>query len=285
MSHTLPDGTVIGEDALAALKAARSTNQTVLLRLPELVIGCPNCRDLGVLWFAFLLGKGSPIPTGVPKVPRLWDNGLWYDYESKQFDCPVCNESGPDRIWRLWQDSGLAPTERSWHLDYLHGRDGKGEALAAAHDLLTTVPRPSGWACFFGAFGVGKTGLLKSLVGACVRAGVSARYVRGLDILSEARATYGEERGENERDLIARYARYQFLAVDEVDRMSGTEWARAMLFQVLDDRYTRRESVATAIATNSAPGEMADLWGYLESRMRDGARIVVGGDDLRGGAA
>ncbi len=27
----------------------------------------------------------------------------------------------------------------------------------------------------------------------------------------------------------------------------------------------------------------ADLWGYLESRMRDGARIIVGGDDLRGG--
>lgn len=284
MSHTLPDGTVIGEDARAALKAARSADQEVLLRLPAESVGCPNCRGVEVIWFAFLKGKGTRNPQGQPKVPRLWHDGLWYEYESKSFDCPVCNESGPDRILRLWESSGLTPAERSWHLGYLSGRLGKGEALQAAHDLLASVPRPCGWVSFFGEFGVGKTGLLKSLVGACVRAGVSARYTRSLDILSEARSTYGDDSRENEQALIDRYARYQFLAIDEVDRASGTEWARSMLFNVLDDRYTRRDTVATAIATNSKPGEMNEMWGYLESRMRDGALVVVAGDDLRGGA-
>lgn len=283
MTHTLPDGTVIGDDCRATLRVARSANQGVVYRrVAPLNGGCVNCGGEGVLWMAFLLGAGHRQTQGKPGVPQLADGGLWWNYESKFFDCPICNENGHDRQIRLWEASGLQPAERNWQLNFLNGRMGKAEALTVAHDLLRSLPRPAGWVSFFGEYGVGKSGLLKSLVAACVRAGVSARYVRGGDILSEVRQTYGDDGRESEQQLVARYARYHFLAVDEVDRVSGTEWARAMTFTLLDDRYTRRDSVATAIATNAAPGGMDELWGYLESRMRDGARVIVGGDDLRG---
>jgi DNA replication protein DnaC len=284
MTHTLPDGTVIGEDCRAALRVARSADQGVVLRhVQPLGNSCINCGGESVLWFAFLRGRGSRRPIGSPGTPVLYDNGLWWQYDSHHYDCPVCNESNTDRSIRLWEASGLAPNERAWKVDFINGRLDKGEALEAAHELLGTLPRPAGWVSFFGPFGVGKTGLLKSMVAACIRVGTSARYARALDILSEARGTYGDNSAESEQALIARYARYQFLAIDEVDRASGTEWARSMLFNVLDDRYTRRDTVATAIATNSTPGHMDEMWGYLESRMRDGARVIVGGDDLRGG--
>lgn len=284
MSHTLADGTVIGDDCRAVLRAAKSANQGVILRhVAALNGGCANCGGEGVLWFALLKGAGHKRPAGKPGTPIMHADGLWWEYESKHFDCPVCNESRADRLIRLWEGSGLQPSERGWQVNYLNGRMGKGEALAAAHALLAALPRPCGWVSFFGEYGVGKSGLLKSLVAAAVRLGVPARYVRGADILSEVRQTYGEDSRETEQAIVARYARYQFLAIDEVDRVSGTEWARSMLFTILDDRYTRRESVATAIATNAAPGGMDDMWGYLESRMRDGDRVIVGGDDLRGG--
>lgn len=284
MSFTLMDGTVIGEDARGALRAARSADQEVILRVARLPAngGCTNCGGLGVLWFAFLRGPGSKSPGARPGVPQLYDNGLWRDFDGQVFDCPVCNENGRDRLLRLWEGSGLTIPERAWRPDYLNGRLGKAEAVAAAHELLASCPKPVGWVSFFGEYGVGKSGLLKSLVAACVRAGVSARYVRGADILSETRSTYDDKSAESERALVLRYGRYQFLAVDEVDRVSGTEWARSTLFTLLDDRYTRRDAVATAIATNAEPGGMGELWGYLESRMKDGARVIVGGDDLRG---
>lgn len=284
MTHTLPDGTLIGEDCRGALRLARSAEQEVLLRLPPQLSGeCANCRGQGRLWFAFLIGLGTRAPIGSPGTPILYHNGAWFAYDSQQYDCPVCHETGRDRLQRLWEGSGLTLPERAWKLDYLDGRLGKGESVDAAHTLLADLPRPAGWASFFGAFGVGKSGLLKSLVAASIHAGVPARYVRGLDILSEARGTYGDESHESEVDLVSRYARYQFLAVDEVDRVSGTEWARAMLFTILDDRYNRRDSVATALATNAAPGGLDDgMWGYLASRMKDGVRVIVSGADLRG---
>lgn len=283
MTFTLSDGTVIGDDCRAHLRAAKSANQGVVLRHVGAVGGgCANCGGEGVLWFGFLQGAGRRQPQGKPGTPQLFDGGLWWNYEAKWFDCPVCNESSGERLLRLWENSGLQPAERGWQVNYLNGRAGKAEAVAAAHDLLDKLPRPCGWVSFFGEYGVGKTGLLKALVAASVRAHVPARYVRGGDILSEIRNTYGDDSRDNEQALIARYARYKFLAIDEVDRVSGTEWARSMLFTILDDRYTRRDTAATAIATNAAPGGMDELWGYLESRMRDGARVVVGGDDLRG---
>jgi DNA replication protein DnaC len=104
-------------------------------------------------------------------------------------------------------------------------------------------------------------------------------------MLSEAKAIFGsdpEVQDASERAIKARYSHYQFLAVDEVERISGTSWAMAFIFSVLDDRYNSRGFRATMIATNSMPGTLGEDFGYLEDRMKDGQRVVVAGRSLRG---
>ena len=63
---------------------------------------------------------------------------------------------------------------------------------------------------FYGDNGVGKMGFLKSIVAACVRAGVPAHYTRAEDILRQLRATFGSTQ-VSELELHNRFGRYQLL--------------------------------------------------------------------------
>jgi DNA replication protein DnaC len=159
---------------------------------------------------------------------------------------------------------------------------GKEVALSSAHILLAMAPAPTGLTTLFGDYGRGKTGILKSLTAQFILAGVSARYCRAADLLGEIRSTYRDGSEISEEEIIALVGGIRFLAVDEVDRISATDWAMSTLMRILDTRYTRRALVATMIATNAQPDSMTAQWGYLQSRLRDGARIRVGGQDLRG---
>ena len=82
----------------------------------------------------------------------------------------------------------------------------------------------------------------------------------------------------SEGELLQTYGRYAFLAIDEVDIINQTSWAEVTLRTLLDTRYSRRQSVATAIATNKPP---ADLWPYMASRWEEGIRIPMRGESLR----
>lgn len=237
---------------------------------------CCNCQsDDGSL--IIFVTDGGDHPAQVTFTPRV---GHHY-----RFNCPVCNDDSQARLEFLWQLSGLHSDECDWHIDFVAGLDGKESALATARELLAMTPAPSGWYSLLGSYGVGKTGILKSLVAGFVRAGVEARYVRAEDILTEIRATFdGDTDGGNEFEIIRKYSRIRVLAVDEVgtDRMSSTQWAQAKLMSVFDNRYSLRDHIATILATNETPESLSTVYGYLASRMKDGRRVVMTGCDLRG---
>ena len=141
--------------------------------------------------------------------------------------------------------------------------EGKGVALDCGRDLLAACPRPTGWYAVYGPYGVGKSGVLRSIVAACCRALVSARYVRAEDIFREMRATFGDDSNIGEDELLQKYGHYQVLAIDEVDRVSDTRWSRSALFSLLDMRYNRRNQLATLLATNCNPEKMPAGFEYL----------------------
>ena len=157
-------------------------------------------------------------------------------------------------------------------------------ALNSARVILSGVPMPTGWLLLYGGYGVGKSGILKSMTAAMCRAGVPARYVNAMDIVLEIQNGFNS----NDRDstalaIINRYTRFQFLAVDEIDRVNTSQWTLSILFKLFDERYNRRTLYATALATNRTPEHLRDdTWGYFENRTRDGLRVLVGGDTLRG---
>ena len=274
---TLP---ALSLEARADLIAARSRNQVVFLKeRPPLSTACPNCGGYGSHWFQFAQAGPYQSAPGDPSLVAYATGEGWYKVESKFYPCPSCyNHTTHQR--HLWDQSGLEENERDWHLKYFAGT-GKERLLEACNELVAMTPKPTGWLTLYGDYGRGKSGALKSVVAALVRAGTSARYVRSADILQEIRSTYGDN-GVTEQDIIMRYGGIALLAIDEVDRISVTPWAQSTMMTILDTRYTRRLSVATILATNTPPDRLGSEYGYLASRMRDGEIVHVAGKDLRG---
>jgi DNA replication protein DnaC len=240
---------------------------------------CSNCGGTGMLWVRFLDGPFQ-MPSGGKGIHTFFD-GAWWKADSEFYKCPVC-QSGQDEIDALFDASGLEPEERDWNVGYLAGMDGKEQALEVGEKLLAEMPKPCGWFAIYGSYGMGKSGFLRSVVAAGCRAGISAKYARAEDILRELRSTFGDESKIGEDELVNLYGKFQLLAVDEVDRVSRTEWSKSALFSLLDMRYNRRNRLATLLATNCDPLQMPAGFEYLESRMKSGERVKLIGADLRG---
>jgi hypothetical protein len=268
-------------EALSDLQAARSIGQQVFYKEGELPPSarCPNCGDLGHLWFQF--SEGGPYKAPPAKGIHTSDSRGFWLVESKVYPCPVCHDAS-SLIAYYWKHSGLQPNERAWHLDYIKGMPGKEIALQSGSNLLAQMPRPKGLLAFFGVHGRGKTGILKSLIAQSVQTGISASYMRASDILAKIRSTYSNDSGATEEQLLTRIKNHQLLAIDEFDRIPDTGWAKSMMENILDARYSMRFSVATVLATNKNPESLGADWEYLSSRLKDGERIPVGGEDLRG---
>jgi DNA replication protein DnaC len=276
----LPKLPKLPDQARAELHAAELSERTVFHKVLAPYSGkCPNCAGIGYLWFQFV--KAGPLEfVASPKSVVTYAENGWYVVDSRVYPCPVCTDPH-ERIAYLWDHAGLEPDEHEWRLDFFEGMQGKLRASEVARRYLEQIPHPNGLVTFFGSNGVGKTGFLKSIVAACIRAGVSAHYTRAEDILRQIRATFGST-GISELEMHTSYGRFQLLAIDEVDQTSNTNWSRSALMSLLDTRYNRRGSQCTLLATNREPGKLPKELDYLASRIRDGERIRVEGEDLRG---
>lgn len=243
---------------------------------------CPNCGGLGHLWLRFLDGGPyrSPPLTVRPK-SSTWINDGWYIVENRYYPCPACTDPRL-RIAYLWERSGLEPAERAWRIDYIDGEPGKEAALEEARGLLAQIPRPVGLYVFSGGLGVGKSGLMRSIVAQSIIAGVSAHYCVAEDLLAEIRSTFQSDARITEAEVLAIVGSFQVLAIDEIEKVGDTAWSRAELMTILDARYRRSDTQATLIGTNCNPEQMPQGFEYLQSRMSDGIRVPVGGRTLRG---
>jgi DNA replication protein DnaC len=243
---------------------------------------CPNCGGLGYLWLRFVVGGPyrTPPPTVRPQTSTWIDNG-WYIVESKTYPCPACTDPRL-RIAYLWERSGLEQKERAWRVDFIEGEPGKEAALEEARALLAQIPKPMGFYVFSGDYGVGKSGLLRSLVAQSICAGVSAHYCNASGLLAEIRGTFQKDSRITEADVIATVGNYQVLAIDEIEKVSDSMWSISELMTILDTRYRRMDTQATLIGTNCNPDNMPQGFEPLQSRMTDGVRVPVGGRTLRG---
>lgn len=269
------NGVSVGNYTYAMIEADIDNHRRVHIATPEGIGTCSNCGGGGVI-----------VVTSTPQMPVKSPNGMvsaigdeWYRVTNKSYPCPMCAEI-PD-LGVLLDDSGISREELYWKLDFLENMPGKENAVTEARKLLAGTPRPSGLYTFFGDNGVGKSGILKCITSAFITAHVKSKYIRAADFLAEVRSTFSAD-DQTEESIIAKYSRYQFLAIDEVDRVGDTEWARSTSFLLLDRRYSSRNYLATAMATNKFPDSMGKDWKYLMSRMLDGIRVPVGGQSLRG---
>lgn len=128
-----------------------------------------------------------------------------------------------------------------------------------------------GMVFIYGGFGQGKSLVLKIAVATALNEGRRAAYANLAGMLDNIRIAY-DERENKMTELVRRmewWTSLDVLAIDELDKVGQTDWARERVFQLLDARYQRavRQEALTVIAANHQ--SLDELSGYLKSRIED----------------
>lgn len=267
----------LSNDHLTYIKAkCKAEGLVAFLSVPEGNISpsvCSNCGGDGEIPVTFARASGSGFP-------YFWRGNIRYvmvDHAS--FSCPVCKSTNEQKINFLLNASGVPSHEWGWEIHHIAGIPGKENAYEIAKLILSQAPLPKGLYLFYGDYGMGKSGLLKSLIVSMAKAGVPSLYVGSADILSAIKATYNQHSSATEVDIVSYYLDARILAIDEVDVVASTDWSLSTLRTLLDKRYESRSINCTLLATNRPPDQ---IWPYLASRCEDGYRIPVSGPSLRG---
>lgn len=229
-----------------------------------------------------------------------WLQILVYEYENqihpltmrperakiRSFSCPSCAGTNTN----IFAGSGLFPVEYSWRIDYVRGVAGKSDAYRFAAESLAKLPAISGLALISGPYGVGKTGLGRAGVATVCRYGLPARVVTAEQIWNEVVAAVASDEDAQEifgtddkskAGILARYAGYRLLVVDEVGSVGGGEKQDAFLRSLYDMRYNERDTHATWFITNQNFPQLSAQMPYLASRLQTGVQVAMGGKSLR----
>jgi hypothetical protein len=249
---------------------------------------CPNCLDVkSVFVFKVKAGPFKSPPGGkCKKFPETFVDGKkypagWYAGEMVGSRCPICSEG---KILEYYAYiSGLTGKELTINLANFATMSGKEEARSKVENYLSMGKSICGYLTLWGGYGVGKSMLLKCLVNGSRVRQVQSKYIRAVDLLDSIRDRFGDN-SNSASDAIEELRDYPVLCIDEIDKIKLTDWARQVLFQILDSRYEDSNNIFTAIAMNISPDLLPPELKYLASRMSGGEVVQVGGVDCRPGS-
>lgn len=232
---------------------------SALSQIGDCFTNCPECNGVGYI--------RHDVPVGHPKfgkLERCSKARMLITKQSLQAD-----EIDP-RV-------GLTPDELrnlSWDLV----KKGVNQADRACEVTRRAYMSGHGTVFMYGGYGQGKSLVLKIAVATALNEGKRAAYANLAGVLDDIRIAY-DERENKMTELVRRmewWASLDVLAIDELDKVGQTEWARERIFQLLDARYQRavRQEALTVIAANYQSTD--ELSGYLKSRIEDN-RFVANG--------
>jgi DNA replication protein DnaC len=162
-------------------------------------------------------------------------------------------------------------------------------AKRIAEEFADAYPHVDSGLLFLGGSGVGKTHLMIAIVNEVTRSkGHQALYVNFADLLMKIQSTFKSDASESKEDVIEPYIDVELLALDELGATKPSEFARDMLYALLNTRYNHRKvTIATSNYLDEQPSgereKLEDRIGYrLRSRLHEMCKNVeVRGDDYR----
>jgi DNA replication protein DnaC len=162
-------------------------------------------------------------------------------------------------------------------------------AKRIAEEFSDAYPHVESGLLFMGGSGVGKTHLMIAILNEVTRSkGRQALYVNFADLLMKIQSTFKSDSSESKEDVIGPYIGVELLALDELGATKPSEFARDMLYALLNARYNQRKlTIATSnYLDEPPPGErekLEDRIGYrLRSRLHEMCQNVeLKGDDFR----
>jgi DNA replication protein DnaC len=135
---------------------------------------------------------------------------------------------------------------------------------------------------FIGETGVGKTGLMSTLVLKAVQNGYRARFIKAQDLFDELYASLADR---STRRLVRSLASIDVLAIDEMGYLNIKPEQTNIFFKLMEERHRRRP---TLLSTNLPYAAWSDFLGNrslteaLLSRLRERCHtIIIDGPCLR----
>jgi DNA replication protein DnaC len=176
--------------------------------------------------------------------------------------------------------SGVTPSEQLITLDDIDCGAGPGTTamVNAARKFLTD---PRGILTLYGTSGNAKTTVLQAVVNAMVDRGVPSVYVTIFDVMGWLKEAFNQDRSvrnESAWERIKRLESIPFLAMDEFDKVSRTDWVIDQLTDLVDHRhrYGLDGIMGTVIAMNKPIENMPD---WIASRLKDGRNVAILNND------
>jgi len=164
------------------------------------------------------------------------------------------------------------------------------------------------WLILHGRIGTGKSHLAGAVIRKSVDSGlincffrVWPRYLARLQASWDRRKKELNDdfEAESESDIVAELTRGRIVVIDDLDKRSSSEWARGVLFDVLNTRYNGRmptiltfnHDLDSRVLLDYVGGALLDRiaehafdvieFSGTSYRLRDGQRVPMGGKDLR----
>ena len=173
------------------------------------------------------------------------------------------------------KQTGLTEDESALSWDtHLTLRDTETKTAHLA--ITNTLQRGYGWVYLYGSYGSAKSLMLKIAVSETLRAHKIGVYIRMASFVDHLRSAFDENNPNTE--IVSRldwWTTQPVLALDEVEKVGLTGFAKEKMFLLFDQRYqdaTMNKKGVTLMASNMPP---ASLDPYLADRVRDGRFAVV----------
>jgi len=149
--------------------------------------------------------------------------------------------------------------------------------VAAKQIKIIDALRSGGSVVLYGRNGTGKTRLAFAAMQYHIKQGKTTRYVISLELFDEIRQAFNDHGVSR---IIEKYARFDYLVIDEVDKSYGSATEVINLFRIINERYNR--FLPTIIITNAGRSdEVKDgvlIKGVINSIGRSTYERIVEGD-------
>lgn len=130
----------------------------------------------------------------------------------------------------------------------------QAQAYAKAYINRTRTQKPSLYIC--GDLGTGKTHLAAAMANEIISAGRAVKYTTFARMTQDVRTAYYSASKETEAETVKRYQDAPILFLDDLGKEKPTEWNLALLFSLIDYRYSN--GLPTVITANYTLEEIGE---------------------------
>lgn len=208
--------------------------------------------------------------------------------------CPECDKEIEERRKKQEEEQRLRQIEASRMIrheqsqiplrfktrrfeNYVVEHDSQAKALSICKSYVESWPKVSqaGTGLIFsGKAGAGKTHLACSIAHEVIEQGAHVQFSTVAQVMRQIKSSFAKDSETTEQQEIDHFSNIQLLILDEVGMDYGTDFNKALIFEILNNRY--ENVLPTILLTNLDADALKDYLGArLVDRMREGGGRMV----------